>query len=874
MIIPILHLLFLVSGFCGMGSQLVCTRLLSLGLGQEWPAVLAVITAFFLGLAIGGWGARNLDASRAGKACLLLYAMLEATIGVWQFILPSLMHAIQLKAPGLIGAAPSALWHWSVAFTIPAVTLLPATVAMGASLPVMELAARGLSEASSRLGSLYAANTLGASLGIVSGAAFMVERLGLSHSLYFLGSLNLACALVAILAARQDRGRIAASKPFSGKGVEPGTNARAGGAQTAVLSAGRLRISLLATGVLGLGIEVLGGRYLSLILQGTILTYATLLLVYLAMTALGASAMHVAMRRFQPFDARVVLGWLLAGTALAFAAGLTAFPWTAGWFASSQPSELNAGAPWLRWTRELLVAGSILALPCLLMGATFTLLARDGLVGGTSLGAMTAWNSLGGTLGTPLIALVLIPVAGLKAAAAILVASYLLLVPALKRMAWVGALLTLALIPSLPGSREMLRLPPGWSVLSAKDGIAESVAVLQDPLSEKVLQTNGRFSMGGTASAAAERRHAHIPLLLHPAPRTALFLGLGTGITAGAGLSHPGLRITGVDLSPEILGALSEFAAQNRLESWTNRLDPVLADARRFVRATTNSYDVIVADLFHPSRDGVGFLYTVEHFQAIRARLNHGGLFCQWLPLYQFDTESLRIVVRSFLIAFPNATCWLLRPNTDTPVLGLIGTVDAPGWNHDWLEKRAVPTDLGEAVNPLAQSDGIHLFGLCFGGSDGLARFAGTGPLNSDDRPVVIFTTARAALHPQPATVQTIKSVLGGMAIAGVEPLGASSGNESYRTRLPQYREALLSHLDGLDREAARDSDGAFEGFLRAATTSADFSLAYAQCLSMAMRHSTSDPAKAMRWLEKLAAARPESPVAERLLERLKAESH
>ena len=48
----------------------------------------------------------------------------------------------------------------------------------------------------------------------------------------------------------------------------------------------------------------------------------------------------------------------------------------------------------------------------------------------------------------------------------------------------------------------------------------------------------------------------------------------------------------------------------------------------------------VVADLFHPGRDGAGALYTREHFAAVRELLTEGGLFCQWLPLYQLDPVS------------------------------------------------------------------------------------------------------------------------------------------------------------------------------------------------------------------------------------------
>ena len=68
----------------------------------------------------------------------------------------------------------------------------------------------------------------------------------------------------------------------------------------------------------------------------------------------------------------------------------------------------------------------------------------------------------------------------------------------------------------------------------------------------------------------------------------------------------------------------------------------MLDDARNFLRATSERFDVIVADLFVPWQAGTGALYAREHFEAARAHLAPGGLFCQWLPLYQLGEPSSR----------------------------------------------------------------------------------------------------------------------------------------------------------------------------------------------------------------------------------------
>ena len=146
----------------------------------------------------------------------------------------------------------------------------------------------------------------------------------------------------------------------------------------------------------------------------------------------------------------------------------------------------------------------------------------------------------------------------------------------------------------------------------------------------RFLEVNGHFRMGGTRAVRSDWRQAHLPALLQGAPGRAVFLGVGTGATLSGAAALSGIDATGVELTPEVVDLLPWFA-----EPGSNRPPVITADARRFMAAPGRAYDLVVADLFHPALDGSGALYTVEHFAAVRARLAPGGVFCQWLPLYQ-----------------------------------------------------------------------------------------------------------------------------------------------------------------------------------------------------------------------------------------------
>ena len=87
---------------------------------------------------------------------------------------------IVLRAPlsvwllNLTGAQPGPVWQWAVAFVGTFFVLLPATAAMGATLPAMERVMGELHGQGHAIPGLYACNTLGAVLGVLAAAFWSV----------------------------------------------------------------------------------------------------------------------------------------------------------------------------------------------------------------------------------------------------------------------------------------------------------------------------------------------------------------------------------------------------------------------------------------------------------------------------------------------------------------------------------------------------------------------------------------------------------------------------------------------------------------------------------------------------------------------------
>ena len=259
--------LMVASGFAALGYQIVWTQQATVWLGHELAAVLAVVAAFFGGLAVGALAlGPRIDRSRRPARW---YAACEVVIGLWSIALAFLMAPVGKWLLDLTGEQPSTTWQWSVAFFGTFVLLLPATAAMGATLPAMERVLAKMRRQGSPIAALYAGNTFGAVLGVLAAAFVLVPQFGLLLTAGVCAALNLLCAAAAV-------------KLFA----EP-----AHGTSTAARSdAPGVLMLLAATGLLGIGYEVLVVRVLSQVAENTVYTFAILLAVYLVGTALGAAA--------------------------------------------------------------------------------------------------------------------------------------------------------------------------------------------------------------------------------------------------------------------------------------------------------------------------------------------------------------------------------------------------------------------------------------------------------------------------------------------------------------------------------------------------------------------------------------------------------
>lgn len=823
------------SGFAGLGYEIVWTRQLSLALGTEMMAVLGVIAGFFGGLALGAFA---LDRPiRRSTSPWRVYAMLEAVIAAWGLISVWLLPAAGRALSPLLGTEPSPVLLWAGSLALPTLVLLPATMAMGGTLAALERMMRTARGESRITAGVYGANTAGALAGTLVSTFLLIPALGFSGTLLCLAAVNAFCALGALaLGSAPRKADTEERRPERIRDV-------------------RLTITLFATGLLGIAFEVLVVRLAAQVMEDTVYTFAGLLAAYLLGTAAGSLLWQRSGRDAQDGNLR----GLLAATALACIATAALAPY-AGRLVETVSSADVFG--------ELAVAIALFLVPATAMGALFGLLAQRVSDQRGSVGAAVGINSLGACIAPLLAAQFLIPALGAWTALLAVALGYLLLLPpARSALLWSAAPALAALVLWLNPAPSLTRVPPGGALLAVREGPMATASVVDDAAGTRYLEINGHFRMGGTSSTRSDYRQAMLPLLLHDAPHSALFLGIGTGATMVGGAQMPGVSVRGVELSREVVDLLPWFVNPPP----TSAPLVTVADARRYVAADPGQHDVIIADLFHPALDGSGALYTVEHFAAVKRRLARGGIFCQWLPLYQLDLPSLRAIVRGFLDVYPDGSAWLNHYSVRTPMLALIGRRDGGHLDIEVLAERLRDPAIASVVRPLGFEAPIDLLGQYLAGPRALSAFAGEGSRNTDDYPFVTFDARRNVRALTAAPWSLLLAVTKEIRPDPNELLARAAEQDALGARLNAYWAARNRFLEAGaslpgDPRGAALIDAASPGLIDALRLSGEFDPAYAPLMGMARSLLGSDRTAAARLLRKINEAAPSRREARDLL--------
>ncbi|MES2981515.1 MAG: fused MFS/spermidine synthase [Verrucomicrobiota bacterium] len=761
------------SGFAGLLYQILWMRQLGLLLGNTSYAAAITLGMFFFGLAMGSW----FWGTRCARLPHLLrtYAWLEVGIaasGLLFLIVLNYFHSIYPIIYQSVGPGTNLL---ILKCLLTFLMVFPPSFFMGGTIPVLgQFLIRTQGAFGTTAAKIYGINTIGAALGAFATGFFLIVLLGFKQTCFLGIFISLAIALVSFLLARKPEPTespvvIPDPKPISSKKSSSKKKEVIEPVVEKLKAASRSVIYAFAfiSGFNVLALEVLWTRMFAQVHENSVYSFSTVLIVVLICLSLGALfASWLAKRNAQPLKTLFFL-MIFSGIGVAISPFI--------FFAQTDklqmiPTNVEfAGYVWGLFKTGFATIG----IPSLVLGTVFPFLMKSeerfADQPGKSIGVLSAINTLGAILGSLLCGFLLLQFLGMWRSVQIIAASYFivaLIMPLGKNAFFVATKAVTAFIllicltilspADLPVTGTIAGAEPETviEVWEASDG---TVSVVENSRGGHSIKVNSTYGLGATNSRMSQILQTRIPLLIYQKTESIFYLGMGTGATAGEALNKDDFKnineVVVCELIPEVVVAAKKYMTEKfNATDFTNGLftDPrakvLVEDGRNHLMATNQKFDMINADLFLPYQRGTGSLYSLEHYQSAKKRLNPGGVYVQWLPLYQVSEYEFGVITHTMLTAFDQVTLWRHNFQPGEEIVALVGHHDSsPIPTHELdvknLNRKDIPNYDHETIQNLHVPNQQDIL-LFYGGNVSASRsLFESYPINTDDRPIIEYKT-------------------------------------------------------------------------------------------------------------------------------------
>lgn len=644
-------------------------------------------------------------------------------------------------------------------------------------------------------GRAYAINTLGAAVGTLALPAILLPSLGIAASLALAAVSNFAAAALAFAFSKTAPVRSAHVDPSAemgdplSPGLAPGSSPSGGIPSVPEVTVPIVRdedepardlspstallVAFFLSSFASLSLEAVWTRHLGFFFGAQTFTFAFVLFAYLLGLFLGGGAYA----RWKAYGGDP--GFILRAGLLAAGIGV----------AVPLPFLDYLAIPQIEMMLRLGISNSSFLVTCglvtialilvpalgfgLIFPAVVDILSREGRLLGSSVGVTYVVNTLGTTLGALAAGFLLVPWLGsqrtLEICVLMIAGAYVL-----ARWAAAGALANRSWRRyAVPAALCLVVIFPRWDWRFAHaqyskdpltfldkyvngslwptiapykisylvEGTEATVSVCEFGGNLRSLYVNGKPDASNIPDdMVAQRLLACIPGLFHPAPKTALVIGVGSGTTVATLKRFSLTSIDAAEISPEVSDAARRFFSDvNDLFLSDRRISLHLDDGRNFLHfRPPDTYDIIISEPSNPWMAGVSALFTDEFFADVKEKLRPGGIFCQWFHYYNMSMDHIRLLARTFRKHFPETAMFALRggrPTGDIVIIGSKGPLRMVHLPEDPALPESVRAALAEVGNAGSQQIASGLV-TTPGDFDAFVR---TGPLNTDDRPILEF---------------------------------------------------------------------------------------------------------------------------------------
>lgn len=323
-----------------------------------------------------------------------------------------------------------------------------------------------------------------------------------------------------------------------------------------------------------------------------------------------------------------------------------------------------------------------------------------------------------------------------------------------------------------------------------KEGLQATVFVSECSDGSRALRIDGKADASTNYNdLGTELLLGHLPMLLHPEPKTALVVGLGSGITLGAVMRYASLeKVVAVEIEPAVLEADAYFARDNNNALDDSRLRMKVADARNYLLASTEQYDVITAEPSNPWLSGSSVLFTREQFELYRQRLSPDGIIAQWIHYYSMSPQDLKTVLNTFTSVFPHTTLWWTYSD-----LLLIGSQQELRIDLQALTARLQQEEVRVDLERMGIKDSYDVLGHFLMDEQSVRSYSAGAPLHTDNHPILEFSAPKNLYKEGINNLESMEPYIG-----SIFPLLINVADSEAEGKIQQYVQARDHFIQAL----------------------------------------------------------------------------
>lgn len=677
----IIYFLFTLSGFIALIYESTWSHYLKLLLGHSSYGQILTLCIFIGGLGLGAFIAGKFV--KRLKNPLYSYAILELFIGIGGFLYHDTYIIVSNFYYYLISSfAISPFFAGLLKITLLTLITSPIAIVIGMTFPFLCVGLMRLEQdrGKSTLSRLYFTNSLGAAIGIMVTSFIFIPNLGTVGSLIIAGTGNILLAVSFFILSKKVKSKIANDTFEKGADLLYGDQKLANNFILIIW----LTIAFL-TGLSSFIYEIGWLRIISMLIGSTTHSFDIMGSTFILGLAIGGYFAKRLLYKYKNIPTTLAYVQVLLGSFAMFSIYISNYLFEL----VSKVSDIlpRTESTYYIYILFKYIVCLILVLPAsLFAGMTLPIITyylNNFTKNEQFTGSVYGWNTIGAIVGAALAGLLILPLFQLKFTIAtgaiidIILGLALLFVYQVNRSRILVAVVfsLFVIIPVFFQNLDKSLLVSGVfrqnmqfndeDEIIVKDGKTATVSIVKKN-NGILLRSNGRGE--AAVSKSNEPYHAEyhqaapafIAMSLFNNTYNAAMIGMGSGMTAHYLLGDPLLRQLDVyEIEEQFYHLSKHFLPYNHRAYNDNRISFIFDDARTYIQSTKKKYDLILSQPSVLWVSGVQSLFTEQFYGQVKEILKPNGALVQWLQLFEIDSNTLFIVLKTINHVFPDSKIYI-----------------------------------------------------------------------------------------------------------------------------------------------------------------------------------------------------------------------